>query len=452
MDGPHLEASLSQGAGLIEDQRIHPGQLFHVIGALHQNALFGRAAQTAEKGQGNRNHQRAGAGDHQKVQGPGRPFAPLAAEKHRRNQEQQQGADDHAGGVDPGKAGDEALHLRLFGGRFLHQAQDAGHGAFRIGALHLDGDHAAQVDAAADHVFACHLVHRQAFPRQGGGVDRGGAFQNFAVQRDLFAGLHQNDLAGLNVLRRNLQLMTVPEDGGGIGTNLHQRGDGTAALAHGHALEPLAHLIEQHNGHALFVIPQRKRAQRSQRHQKLFVEDLPVQNVPPGGKQHVIARSQIGRREDQQLPQPRVGQQRFRYQPRDGQQRQRCNDPNQVLFLFPAHGNILPARHAGFALWNGLLHQNAAVRLDLFAGLDGLLQHPVEVPVLRLQRDSLQHEGNVHAFHALDFSNGVLHLQPAIGAIQFIQRIGLFHLAAFLSSVRCSKPCPIMLRTWSSAR
>ena len=80
--------------------------------------------------------------------------------------------------------------------------------------------------------------------RQGSSIDRGGAFQNLAVQRNLFTGLHQNGLAGLYILGRNFQFLTVPEHRGGIRPNLHQRGNGTAALTNGHALEPFAHLIE----------------------------------------------------------------------------------------------------------------------------------------------------------------------------------------------------------------
>ena len=115
VNSAHFKAALRQSAGLVKDQRVYLGKQLHIIGTLHQNALLGRAAQPAEEGQRHGNHQRAGAGDYQEVQRAFRPFRPRAAEEDRRNQEQQQGADDHAGSIHLGKAGNKALHLRLFG-------------------------------------------------------------------------------------------------------------------------------------------------------------------------------------------------------------------------------------------------------------------------------------------------------------------------------------------------
>ena len=49
-----------------------------------------------------------------------------------------------------------------------------------------------------------------------------------------------------------------------------------AAAADRHALEQLAHLVEEHDGHALPVLPRSQGAHRGQRHEKVLVKYLAV--------------------------------------------------------------------------------------------------------------------------------------------------------------------------------
>ena len=67
-----------------------------------------------------------------------------------------------------------------------------------------------------------------------------------------------------------------------VGTDIHERGDAAAGLADRVALEQLADLIKEHNGDGLgivaapFIERQRDGTDGRNRHEKIFVEHLPV--------------------------------------------------------------------------------------------------------------------------------------------------------------------------------
>ena len=70
--------------------------------------------------------------------------------------------------------------------------------------------------------------------------------------------------------------------------------------AHGVGLEPLAHLVEEHDGHRLGVVPaalvqgQGDGAHGGHRHEEVLVEHLAVPDAPGRLPQDVVADHQVG--------------------------------------------------------------------------------------------------------------------------------------------------------------
>ncbi|MPM31123.1 hypothetical protein SDC9_77676 [bioreactor metagenome] len=135
VDGGDGEGTLCQSAGLIENHGLRPSKSLQIVTTLHQDAASGRAAYAAEKAERYGDYQRAGAGDHQKNQRPVEPIAPYRPiEKRRRSgqdcqrqrgqQKQQRRRKHHAGGIVPGKAGNEVFTAGLALPGIFHHLQN----------------------------------------------------------------------------------------------------------------------------------------------------------------------------------------------------------------------------------------------------------------------------------------------------------------------------------------
>lgn len=74
------------------------------------------------------------------------------------------------------------------------------------------------------------------------------------------------------------------------------------AAADGHTLEQLAHLVEEHNGHALPVLSAAKGAYRGQSHEKVLVKYLAVFDVPDCLPQDVPADEGVGQQIEKKFP------------------------------------------------------------------------------------------------------------------------------------------------------
>ena len=308
----HLEHTLRQGARLVKDNVLGFREDLQIVRALDEDALLARAADAGEEAQRNADDERAGAADHEEGQGAVDPAGPVRGQAQRephdgqRDGEHHRG-DAHGGRVDSGKAGDKRLRPGLAGAGVFHEIEDLGDR--RLPELlrrpHLQ--HAVHVDAAADDLVALLHVARKALAGQRAGVQAGAAADDDAVQRNLFARLHNNDAADGDLIRVDLLQLSVLLDIGVIGPDIHQRADVPAALADGVALEQLADLIEQHHGDALHIIaalrPDReeKRAQRRDGHQEVFVKGPAVEDALSGFLQNVVPDHQIGNQIGRQL-------------------------------------------------------------------------------------------------------------------------------------------------------
>ena len=67
-------------------------------------------------------------------------------------------------------------------------------------------------------------------------------------------------------------------------------------------MERFANLVKKHDGHALRVIPDGKRADGRQAHQEVFVEHLALENIPERPEDDVAADEAITDNKHNQLP------------------------------------------------------------------------------------------------------------------------------------------------------
>ena len=302
----HREHALGQRAGLVKHRHAGVGQRLQIVAALHKDAAAGRAADAAKEGERNGDDHRTGAGDHEEGERPQEPGHPAAAQHQRRQNRQSQRREADGGGVVPGKFGDEVLDLGLFEAGIFHQLQNFGHGGFPVGLGGLDAQKPVPVDAAADDLLTGTHRAGAALAGESCGVQAALAGQHPAVNGHLLAGAHHNDGTHRHLLRvHGGQAAVGVFQIGAVRPDVHQRGDAAAAFAHRVALEQLAHLIEQHDGHAFAVFAAGHGAYGGNGHQKVFVEYLAVFDAQNRLFKHVMADDKIGHQPQRQLQKPR---------------------------------------------------------------------------------------------------------------------------------------------------
>ena len=349
VDAGHLKGALGQGAGLVEHHDAGAGQFFQIGGTLDEDAAGGSAADAAEEAQRNADDQCAGAADDQEGQGAVDPVTKaggLAQEQQHdgRDEGQRQSTVAHSGGVDAGKAGDEVLGAGLLHAGIFHQVQNFRDGGFAelLGGLHLQ--QAGHVHTAADDLVAGLHVAGQTLTGQGGGVQGGSAFHDHAVDGHPLTGLHHDDRADLHIVRVHLlQLAVLALNVGVVRADIHQAGNALAALAHGHALEQLADLVEDDNGAAFHVVAQREGTHGGNGHQEALIEGLAVLDAQQCLAQHGPAHHQIRNAVQRQLHRRgELGQQL-----EDEHQHHRSDDAVQGLFLLFVHTKLSFLRDPG---------------------------------------------------------------------------------------------------------
>ena len=327
----HGEQSLGERAGLVEDHRLRLGQLIQIVAALHQHALLGKGANAGKEGQRHGNHQRAGAGDYQEDQRPVNPVAPVGRGQPANHGDQHRQA-AHRGGVNPGKFGNELLALGLPVGSVLHQPQHPGHFGFAVRLFHLHPDQALQVHASGKGSAAHRHGLGHGFAGQRGLIHLRVAGNHHAVQGHPLAGLDDDHVAHLHLLRLHRYNRAVLFHVGRVGTHVGQLGNGVPRPVRGNILEHFAQLIQPHYRHALSAFAGAEGAHAGYRHQEAFVKYISVGNVLDGAPQHVPSDDQIGHRKDRHLPSPLQGQKIRRHQ--QNRRHNQANDrPLVVLFL-----------------------------------------------------------------------------------------------------------------------
>ena len=327
--------ALRQRTRLVEHDRIQPCKGFQIRRALDEDALLRRAADAGEERQRHGDNQRARAGDNKESQRSVNPVRPVAV-KQARNNCQRQREEAHGGRVNPAELGDEAfrLCLRVAGG--FDQRQNLRDGGFAVTDRDLDFHHAGQVDAAAEDLVALLHVARERFTGQRRGIQARIALDDHTVQRNLLAGLDEDDVARAHTLWADAAAVVAVHQIRIVRTDVHQLRDGFAALVNRLILEVFANLVQYHDRDAFRIFRDAHCADGRNRHQEVLVEHFAMADVADGAPQHVVARDQIRRDEHDNRRPVRFAQIRLADQPQRQQRDRSRNANHQLLALVRA--------------------------------------------------------------------------------------------------------------------
>ena len=163
----------------------------------------------------------------------------------------------------------------------------------------MDFQNTIHVDAAADDLIALFDIPRQTLTSQGAGIKTGIATDHDTVQRNFFTRLNHNNTANTHFIRVNLHQPAIFFDIGIVRADIHQSADVLTALTNSITLEELTDLIKQHNSNAFHIVTASgpdsndKGADGCDRHQKILVECLTIENAFSGLSQNIIADYQI---------------------------------------------------------------------------------------------------------------------------------------------------------------
>ena len=305
VDFGHFEDALGHGAGLVKGYNIRLGKGFQVAGTLDQNAGPAGSADTGEEGQRDGDHKGAGAGDDQEGQGAHDPVQGVRSHPEQQTDQghqhsQHHGQCAHGRGIDPGEAGNECLGAALETGCVFHHLKNpGGSGGFEF-LRSPDAERAGLIDGARQHRVAGTDCPWHAFPGEGRGIQRRGAFLHHTVQRDFFAGGYLDQAADLHFIRVHTDGgLVFLQEIGVVRTDIHELGDIPAASADGHGLEKLADLVEQHDGGAFRVVPgahssQDDGTQGGESHEKVLIKRLTVPDALEGLDQNIVSDHKVG--------------------------------------------------------------------------------------------------------------------------------------------------------------
>ncbi len=188
-------AADGERAGLVEHDGVDAGERLQRAAALDQNAVARRLRDAGDEGDRRREDQRAGRRrDHHReaADGIAGEEPSRARDRERRRQQQE--------GITVGEADEGSLR----GLRRRYHAHDAGIGARprRRGRAHLEG--LAGIERTAQRRLAGPPRHRDRLAGQRRLVDDGGGAGDDAVDRDDFAGAHENGIADRDRLDRHV--------------------------------------------------------------------------------------------------------------------------------------------------------------------------------------------------------------------------------------------------------
>ena len=344
------ERTARERAGLIKNDTVGLCQHLQIARALNENTAGGRAADTAEERQRDRDHERAGAADDQKRQRTVDPFAPIGRDAHdqphdRRQERQRQRRTANGRRIDAGKLRDEALGVRLLERGIFHELEDTRDGGLGIYLLHTQAQHTRQVHAAADDGTALCDVHGGTFAGQGAHIQCRRAREHRAVERDTLAGLDDDCIADCDLLGLHPRDAVRHLDIGVVRADVHQVANVFAAAADGVALKQLADLVKQHDGHGLGIVPEHHRADGGHGHEQVLIERLAVINALAGIDERLAADEQI---RDEVQHELKPARDRHKVQPNE--QHGRCCYEQQRPFLFARHEIQSSKRKSGSTL------------------------------------------------------------------------------------------------------
>ena len=179
-------------------------------------------------------------------------------------------------------------------------------------------------------------VTRERFAGQRRGIQARIALDDHAVQRNLLAGLDEDDVAHAHPLWADAAAVVAVHQIRIVRTNVHQLRDGFAALVNRLILEVFANLVQYHDRDAFRIFRNAHCADGRNRHQEVLVEHFAAADVADGAPQHVVARDQIRRDEHDNRRPVRFAQIRLADQPQRQQRDRSRNANHQFLALVRA--------------------------------------------------------------------------------------------------------------------
>ena len=244
----HLRLALGQRPGLVDHQRVDLLHQLERFGVLDEHAFLCPAPDADDDGYRCGEAQRARAGDDEHRDGDDqcigqrRRRADQGPHRNRNGGDGDDGQDEPAGDQ-VGKLLDRCARTTCLA-HHVHDAREQ-----RI-CTHLLGAHRERpglIDGAAGDLAAGDFLGRDGLTGQHRLVDAGLAVDDLAVDWNLGAGFHAQDVAGDHVLEADFLVGSVRlHPNGGVRCKAQQVLDGARRLRPRPQLE---HLAEQHQGH-----------------------------------------------------------------------------------------------------------------------------------------------------------------------------------------------------------
>ena len=164
------------------------------------------------------------------------------------------------------------------------------HGGFLKRPRRLDEQQAVERQRAAVHLRSGLHRHRQGLARYRGAVELRLAADDYAVDRDYFAGQNLNDVALFDFLRFFFYRLAVLDEARRHWLLCEQRLYRAARVRRRSFLKSFAEAVEEHDADRLAGLAYRKGRESSAAHQREFVEYVAAQQRFEGRLQHGPAR------------------------------------------------------------------------------------------------------------------------------------------------------------------
>ena len=163
--------------------------LFQIHAALHQNTALRCERQCRHNRHRRRNHDGAGAGNHENYQTAVNPRHPITGHKRPDNHHRQRQT-EYGRGVARSKFIHEALQRRFFLFCGFHRPNDSRTHRITRRSSRPNHKRTFKRQSSGPHLAALGLLHRKRFTRNHGFIHGARTFENHAVKRGAFPGFH----------------------------------------------------------------------------------------------------------------------------------------------------------------------------------------------------------------------------------------------------------------------
>ena len=259
----HLRRAVSQGAGFVKRDDLHPGQTLQRVAFPHEKAVLCGIADGRHDRSGRGQHQRAGAEHHKDGHRPDDRTGDQPGERRRAQR------DDH----DPSgpAVGDpDDFGFARVGG--LHQPD---HALDRAVLPHLGGAHLKcpeLIDRSAGDLVPHGFVHRQGFAGHHGLIDRGLAGDDHAIHRYALPGQDTEQVAHSHLFSGDDALLPIPQHTRGLRRQMHQFLDACSGFGDRQFLQQAAQLHDERHLAGGKILANGNRGDQRQRYQHIRLD------------------------------------------------------------------------------------------------------------------------------------------------------------------------------------